>query len=155
MGSVAHATSQWNICSPQVPHRHGNRCAHQGQVTNAASPALKMWVTVCLETKACIDGIQKWCVWGNVLSRVRQLSAWSDTMFHLSYRVLNLSNSSRTAHSAFVGAYRGHDWRIEAVHLSVSLWATAFWEQDDTQLLKDGPEKTKRPQLTVTNGTFL
>lgn len=69
--------------------------------------------------------------------------------------VLNLSNWSRKAHSAFAGAYRGHDWRIEAVHLSVSLWATAFWEQNDTQPLKDRPEKTKRPQLTVTNGTSL
>ncbi len=69
MGSATHATSQWNICSPQVPHRHGNRCAHQGQVTNAASP------TVRLETKTSIDGIQKQCVW--------QLSAWSDSLFHL------------------------------------------------------------------------
>lgn len=133
----------------RCPHRHGNRCAHQGQVTNAASPAMKTRVTVRLETKTGIDGIQKQCACANILS------AWSDSLIHLFYRVLNLSNSSRTAKSAFAGAYRGHDWRIEAVHLRVSLWASAFWEQDDTQPLKDGPEKTKRPQLTVTNGTFL
>lgn len=68
MGSATHATSQRNICSPQVPHRHGNHCAHQGQVTNAASPALKTQVTVRLETKTGINGIQKQCACANILS---------------------------------------------------------------------------------------